>query len=61
VEHIVSLLSQPEQSRLMGERGRRLVNEKFSSQKQLQNIENLYNELLGPAKPREVLSFKQCP
>ncbi len=60
-EHIVSLLSQPEQSREMGERGRRVVNEKFSSQKQLQTVENLYNELLGPAKPREVLSFKQCP
>ena len=60
-EHLVSLLSQPEQSRLMGERGRRVVNEKFSSQKQLQTIENLYNELLGSAKPREVLSFKQCP
>jgi glycosyltransferase involved in cell wall biosynthesis len=60
-EHIVSLLSQPEQSRMMGERGRRVVNEKFSAQKQLQTVENLYNELLGSAKPREVLSFKQCP
>ena len=60
-EHIISLLSQPEQSRLMGERGRRVVNEKFSTQKQLQTVENLYNELLGSAKPREVLSFKQCP
>ena len=60
-EHIIYLLSQPEESRLMGERGRRVINEKFSSQKQLQNIENLYNELLGSAKPREVLSFKQCP
>lgn len=60
-EHIVSLLSHPEQSRSMGERGRRIVNEKFSSQKQLQTVENLYNELLGSAKPREVLSFKQCP
>ena len=45
----------------MGERGRRVVNEKFSSQKQLQTIENLYNELLGSTEPREVLSFKQCP
>jgi glycosyltransferase involved in cell wall biosynthesis len=60
-EHIVSLLSQPEQSRSMGERGRHVVNEKFSVQKQLQNIENLYNELLGSARPREILSFKQCP
>jgi glycosyltransferase involved in cell wall biosynthesis len=60
-EHIVSLLSHPEQSRMMGERGRRLVHEKFSSQKQLQTIENLYNELRGSAKPGEVLSFKQCP
>ena len=60
-EHVVSLLSRPEQGRLMGERGRRVVNEKFSSQKQLQTIENLYNELLGSTEPREVLSFKQCP
>jgi L-malate glycosyltransferase len=60
-EHVISLLSQPEQSRLMGERGRRVVNEKFSSQKQLQTVENLYNELLGSTEPREVLSFKQCP
>ena len=60
-EHIVSLLSHPERSNLMGERGRRVVNEKFSTQKQLQNIENLYNELLGSTEPREVLSFKQCP
>jgi len=32
----------------MGERGRQLVSEKFSSVKQLQNVESLYNELLKP-------------
>lgn len=45
-EHITSLLRQPELARSMGERGRRIVMEKFSSQKQLQNVESLYSELL---------------
>lgn len=53
-EHIISLLLQPESARSMGERGRRLVNDKFSSLKQLQNIESLYNELLQLSNPRWV-------
>jgi hypothetical protein len=35
----------------MGERGRQLVSEKFSSLKQLQNVESLYNELLKLSNP----------
>ena len=45
-EHIISLLSDPDGARSMGESGRRRVNEKFSSLKQLQNVESLYTELL---------------
>jgi glycosyltransferase involved in cell wall biosynthesis len=45
-EHITALLKQPELAGSMGERGRRIVMEKFSSQKQLQNVESLYSELL---------------
>lgn len=59
-EHVASLLLNPAQARLMGEAGRRVVNEKFSCSKQLQNIESLYGELIKVSKPREVLSVKQC-
>lgn len=45
-EHIISLLSDPDTARSMGESGKRRVNEKFSSVKQLQNVESLYTELL---------------
>lgn len=50
-DHIVSLLSEPEKSRSMGERGRGVVNEKFSFLKQLQNVESLYTELLKLRNP----------
>jgi glycosyltransferase involved in cell wall biosynthesis len=60
-QHIASLLLKPEQARALGEAGRRVVNEKFSCTKQVQNIESLYGELLKVSKPREVLSVKQCP
>ena len=59
--HITSLLLDPDCARAMGEAGRRVVNEKFSSSKQLQNIESLYGELLKMSKPREVLSVKHVP
>jgi glycosyltransferase involved in cell wall biosynthesis len=49
--HISSLLLMPEHARAMGERGRRLASDKFSSQKQLQNVESLYNELLKLSNP----------
>jgi L-malate glycosyltransferase len=45
-EHITSLLMQPELACSMGEFGKRIVMERFSSQKQLQNVESLYSELL---------------
>lgn len=50
-EHIISLLLNPEQAHRMGEYGRRVVNEKFSCLKQLQNVESLYNELLEVSIP----------
>jgi glycosyltransferase involved in cell wall biosynthesis len=50
-EHIVSLLLDPDSGRRMGEFGKRLVNEKFSCAKQLQNIESLYNQLLKLSNP----------
>jgi L-malate glycosyltransferase len=48
-ERIVSLLQDPEKARLMGEKGRRVVEERFSSRALLQNTEALYEKLLtGP-------------
>lgn len=45
-ERIISLLHDPAKARLMGEQGRRVVEEKFSSQALLQNTEALYERLL---------------
>jgi glycosyltransferase involved in cell wall biosynthesis len=50
-EHIISLLLEPENARSLGECGRQRVSEKFSSLRQLQNIESLYNELLKLSNP----------
>lgn len=44
--HISHLLSDPENARSLGVSGQRRVNEMFSSVRQLQNVESLYNELL---------------
>jgi glycosyltransferase involved in cell wall biosynthesis len=60
-EHVTSLLRNPDHARAMGAAGRRVVNEKFSSSKQLQNVESLYGELLKTSKPREVLSANHVP
>jgi glycosyltransferase involved in cell wall biosynthesis len=49
--HISSLLLAPELAGAMGERGRQVVSEKFSSLKQLQNVESLYSELLKVSNP----------
>jgi glycosyltransferase involved in cell wall biosynthesis len=49
-ERIVSLLRDPARARLMGEHGRRVVEDKFSSRTLLQNTEALYEKLL-PGKP----------
>jgi L-malate glycosyltransferase len=52
-EHIISLLSDSESARSLGESGSRRVNEKFSSLKQLQNVESLYTELLNTKKHKQ--------
>jgi glycosyltransferase involved in cell wall biosynthesis len=51
-ERIISLLNNPERTREMGERGRRLVKEKFSCEAQLERTEKLYDELLIKVAPR---------
>jgi L-malate glycosyltransferase len=58
-EHITSLLLDPDKAGSMSERGRQLVNEKFSSSKQLQNVEGLYNELLKSRNPGWVSGVQQ--
>ena len=50
-DHIISLLQNSVRARSMGESGRQIVNEKFSSFKQLQNVESLYGELLKLRNP----------
>ena len=45
-ERIISLLRDPAKARSMGEQGRRVVEEKFSSQALLRNTEALYERLL---------------
>jgi glycosyltransferase involved in cell wall biosynthesis len=46
---IVDLLDNPQQARAMGERGQRIVREKFSCEAQLERTEKLYQRLLGTA------------
>lgn len=46
-ERVTLLLSDPERARLMGERGRRRVEERFSCAAQLAGVEGLYDELLA--------------
>src|SRR6185503_17327541 len=50
-DYIISLLRDPDSARSLGESGRRRVNEKFSTLKQLQNVESLYTELLTSSVP----------
>ena len=45
--HVVSLLRDSEKAKRMGERGRRVVEAKFSNQSLLQNTEALYERLLN--------------
>ncbi len=56
-QHIIDLLLDSENARSMGEAGRRRVNEKFSSVKQLQNVESLYNELLPQKGTKNARTF----
>jgi glycosyltransferase involved in cell wall biosynthesis len=44
---VVSLLRDPEGARLMGERARRVVEQKFSCRAQLERVEELYERLLS--------------
>jgi glycosyltransferase involved in cell wall biosynthesis len=46
-ERVALLLEDPERARRMGERGRRVVAEKFSCEAQLANAERLYENLLA--------------
>jgi glycosyltransferase involved in cell wall biosynthesis len=46
-ERIISLMRHPEKARAMGERGRRVVEEKFSCESQLRRTEELYDNLLA--------------
>ncbi len=50
-EHIISLLRAPERARLMGERGRQVVAEKFSWEAQVSILKNFYEELLADKQP----------
>jgi L-malate glycosyltransferase len=46
-ERVASLLKEPERARRMGERGRRVVEERFSCEAQLSVVESLYDQLLA--------------
>lgn len=56
-QHIVSLLLDSEGARSMGESGKRRVTEKFSTLKQLQNVESLYTELLPQKGAKSTKQF----
>lgn len=50
-ERLIALLNDPERTREMGERGHRIVKEKFSCEAQLERTERLYDELMAKAAP----------
>lgn len=52
-ERVALLLREPARARAMGERGRRVVREKFSCEAQLASVEALYDRLLSRAAPDE--------
>jgi glycosyltransferase involved in cell wall biosynthesis len=49
-EAIIELLNNPQQSKLMGEEGRKVVFEKFSIHKHVLAVEKLYREIIGEKK-----------
>jgi glycosyltransferase involved in cell wall biosynthesis len=53
---IISLLQDPAQARAMGERGRRIVEQKFSLAAQLEKTERLYERLLAKTASRRLLT-----
>jgi glycosyltransferase involved in cell wall biosynthesis len=57
-ERIISLLNDKERTREMGERGRRIVEEKFSCEAQLERTEKLYDALMKRAAPRVLRSIE---
>jgi glycosyltransferase involved in cell wall biosynthesis len=56
---ILSLLDDPRRAREMGERGREIIEQRFSSEVQLQRAEQLYDNLLAVASPRARLSKEE--
>jgi L-malate glycosyltransferase len=46
-ERIVELLNDPAQAQAMGERGRQIIKQKFSSEAQLEQTEKLYDRMLS--------------
>jgi glycosyltransferase involved in cell wall biosynthesis len=59
-ERVISLLSEPEKARLMGERGKQIVSDKFSTSKQLQSVESLYSRLLKLNLPEWVSGLSRA-
>lgn len=57
-QHIISLLKEPEEARSMGERGRRIVAEKFSWEAQVGILQHFYEQLLLRKQPRALRGFK---
>ena len=55
---IVSLLTDPERARRMGERGLQVVNENFSCEALLERTHELYQRLLAEARPESAQSVR---
>ena len=53
-ERMIALLRDPQRARAMGERGKSIVAEKFSCERQLANTLGLYSDLLGKEFKTEV-------
>ena len=58
-ERIVSLLRDPHRARAMGERGRAVIEQKFSIVRRLEATEKLYGDLLAQAKPFHLRAAKR--
>ncbi|HEY7545643.1 MAG TPA: glycosyltransferase [Blastocatellia bacterium] len=50
-DRIISLLCDPQRARAMGERGRKIIEQNFSCEAQLEKTENLYDRMLARALP----------
>jgi glycosyltransferase involved in cell wall biosynthesis len=61
-ERIIALLGDPERARAMGERGRQIVERKFSCEAQVEQVEKLYDRMLAaktPALPKALKSAQR--